>query len=97
MEIHNVSLKEKPLFTDGAYSVWVGYIISKGENKDIPHYLILNHINEVVEGSSANFVEARGHCSYLNSQLEAQDELIRKGESLFEREKEKKEDGRSWN
>jgi hypothetical protein len=100
-EIHGVKLLGTgPVFTDGAYSVFVGYIESSGEKRDIPHYLLVNNANSVVEGSSARLFEARGQCSYMAAQLESQEEMIKKGESLFEsttKEEKKNTNGRNWN
>ena len=83
MEIHNAKLIGNPIFVDGSYGVINGYIDTETRKNDVPHYLIVNLRHEVIEGSASSLFEARGQCSYFNHQLEAQDTLLKKGETLF--------------
>jgi hypothetical protein len=84
MTIHNVQLLGDPIFNEGTFAVYVGYIDTPERKNDVPHYLIINTRYNVVEGSSASIFEARGHCAYLNAQYEAQEDMITKGVKLFE-------------
>lgn len=81
-----------PLFTEGAYSVYVGYI-SGDTSKDIPHYLVINDTNRVVEGSSARYFEARAIASAFSKELTEQDEHLAKGREIVERAQEPNEGG----
>lgn len=96
MEIKGVVLLGKPVFTVDKYAVIIGYIETVERKSDIPHYLIVNTEHKVVEGSSASLFEARGMCSYTAKQISQQEELIAKGEALFEKE-EKGTSGNKWN
>ena len=98
MEIRNIKLlSSDPVFRDGVYGVFVGYIENDNHLQDIPHYLIINMEHKVVEGSRTVLFEARGECSYLNFQAEKQNELIADGESLFDEEPLKAAKDRQWN
>lgn len=83
MEIKGIEIAGKALFSEGPYSVYVGYV-ENDSNRDIPHYLIINNDTWVVEGSAARLPEARGTCAFFAAELKAQDALIAKGESLVE-------------
>lgn len=83
LEIKGINIEGKPLFTEGSYSVYKGWIESD-VNRDIPHYLIINNDTWVVEGSAARLFEARGMCSAFSKELIAQDKLLSKGESIVE-------------
>ena len=54
-------------------------------NKDIPHYLVINTMTNVVEGSSARLFEARGICQAFAAELRDQNDLIAKQIDLVEK------------
>lgn len=83
LDIKGIQVSGEAIFTEGAYSVYVGYIESETGN-DIPHYLIINDDTWVVEGSAARLFDARGMCSAYSKELVEQDKLISKGEPIVE-------------
>ena len=82
--IKGVELLSAPLFSEGVYSVYVGYITGDA-TKDIPHYLVVNDQNCVVEGSSARYFEARAIASAFSKELVEQNEHLNKGREIVER------------
>jgi hypothetical protein len=94
--IHNTKIiSNGPIYTSGSYGVFIGYLDTETRKNDVPHYLIINLRYDVIESSSANLMDARGQCQYLNQSLEAQELLLQKGELLFPEEA--KNDKTSWN
>lgn len=73
------------LFTDGDYSVHLGYMES-ATREDIPHYLIVNDLTGVIEGSSARMFEARALAVAFNRELTGQTEALAKGVDILEKE-----------
>jgi hypothetical protein len=86
-KIKGVVLQGEPIFLAAPYHVIVGYIESDA-NRDIPHYLIINTITNVIEGSSARLFEARGICQAYSMELKGQDEMISKEIDLVEKTEE---------
>ena len=84
MAIKGVVIQETGLYMAAPYEVIVGWIESD-TNKDIPHYLIVNTITGVVEGSSTRLFEARGICQAYQKELNAQDDMIFKQIDLVEK------------
>lgn len=83
MEVKGVNIEGKPLYTEGQYSVYKGWIDDEKHN-DIPHYLIINMETWVVEGSAARLFEARGMCSAFSHELELQNKMLAEGKPLVE-------------
>jgi hypothetical protein len=94
VEIKGVITIGASLYNKGVYSVYVGYL-ETNDNKDIPHYLIINTDTEVVEGSAARLFDARAMVDAFFNELSNQDALIAKGESLVERREDGEENGTS--
>lgn len=87
-EIKDVVFVEGPIYSDGPFDVWVGYINTKDGN-DIPHYLIVNKTYSVVEGSAANLTHARNMASELASILVKQDQKMNQGKLDLEDDNDK--------
>lgn len=85
INIRGVVLQKGPLFSDGPYGVYVGYIESDA-TKDIPHYLLVNMENEVIEGSSARLFEIRGMAEVFAKEVSTQNNLIEKHMALVARD-----------
>jgi len=84
LSIKGVVLMGDPIYSEGVYAVYVGYIESIPD-KDIPHYLAVNCQTGVVEGSSARLFEARGLCQAFHREVQEQDRLISQGIDMVER------------
>lgn len=84
LTIKGVVLLSGPVYSEGAYSVYVGYIEAMPD-KDIAHYLVINTTQGVVEGSSARLFEARGLCQAFFKELEDQDTRLAKAIDIVER------------
>lgn len=63
------------------FGVFVGYINNEN-NSDIPHYLVINLLHNVIEGSTAKLIDARVLAFVLAKEVKEQDELIAKKEAL---------------
>lgn len=81
LTIKGVTLLDRELYRSGPYKVYVGYMSSR-DSPDIPHYLIVNTLAGVIEGSTARMMEARALAYQLDSELQQQDKLIENAESL---------------
>ena len=84
LEIKGVVLIGDAVFAAAPYIVNVGYV-EEDNNRDIPHYLVINTTTAVVEGSSARLFEARGICQAFAAELASQNELISKEIDLVEK------------
>ncbi len=85
-EIRGITIMSRhAIYREGPYCVVVGFVIGDS-NRDIPHYLIINTDNNVVEGSAARLFEARGLAATFAAELASQDEWLAKGNSLVQKE-----------
>ena len=79
------------VFTYKTHSVRVGTV----SDEDIPHYLVVYDIYDVMEGSSHRLMDARQLCVLLADETEKQSKAIEDG--TFFTQKEKEDDAKPWN
>lgn len=83
LEIKGVVILGGAIYSEGDYSVYVGYLETQ-ENRDIAHYLIINDRYKVVEDSRARMFEARGVAQAYAKEQEIQDKKIAENIDIVE-------------